>query len=361
MTEITVNSQFARFGKYCLYLAISMILVIPLALIPIPYVGYFAVIANLGLVIRIYIVAKRIQKQLNNENIRIFYSKFLISHLLFWLMQIIMLVMSIFLNIFAAPSGEPAAMATALISLLLYLGIVIAFLIIIGLLQMKAWENLNIFFTENRNMFPEIIIVSVLNGTKKLRTAGKLTMLGFLIITIIVGYILSIIGFFKLGKLRRVEDVSDEFPMATPPPEPAVTAAPEPPKKEEPEPVEDLQFCGNCGTKLNSSWSVCPECGSPLGGEATYQPSPGRPYPQEVRAKPKKTFGSLSLAFGIISFCCCCGFVFGPLAILFGMLGLFKDDDRSLSIIGLVFGIIGAICGFVFLLIFPLSPFYISP
>lgn len=354
MTEITVNRLFAQFGKYCFIMAIFMILVI------IPYVGFIAGIVQFVLVIRIYIVAKRIQKQLNNENIRIFYSRFLIANLLFWVMNVVFILMMILLNVFSPTTSDPSEAAT-IIANILYIAIVLAFLIISGLLQRKAWENLNIFFTENREMFPEIIVVSALNGTKKLRTAGLLTILGFLIITLIVGYILSIIGFFKLGKLRRIEDVSDQFPMAAPPPEPAVTAEPEPPKKEEPEPVEDLQFCGNCGTKLNSSWSVCPECGSPVGGEATYQPSPGRPYPQEVSVKPKKTFGSLSLAFGIISFCCCCGFVFGPLAILFGMLGLFKDDDRSLSIIGLIFGIIGAICGFVFLLLFPLSPFYISP
>ncbi|MBY9008994.1 MAG: hypothetical protein KGD74_03910 [Candidatus Lokiarchaeota archaeon] len=352
MTEITVNSQFARFGKYCFLLAIFMILAI------IPVVGYFAVIAQFAMVIRIYIVAKRIQKQLNSENIRIFYSKFLISYLLFGVLEVVLILMNIFLNVLAAPSGEPEAVASALIFLLVYLGIIVVFMIIIGLLQMKAWENLNIFFTENRNMFPEIIIVSALDGTKKLRLAGKLTMI---VITFIIAYILSIIGFFKLGKLRRVGDVSGEFPMAAPPPEPVVSAAPETPEKEEPEPAKDLQFCGNCGTKLDPSWSVCPECGSPVGEEGTYQPPPVQQYPQEVKAKVSKTFGSLALAFGIISLCCCCGFIFGPLAILFGMLGLFKDDDRSLSIVGLVFGIIGSVCGFIFLFWFLGSALFIGP
>ena len=355
MTEITVNSQFARFGKYCFLLAIFMILSI------IPVVSYFTTIIQIALVIRIYIVAKRIQKQLNNENIRIFYSKFLISFLLMFPLQFVFIIMSIFLNIFAVPSGEgsEATAIASLMFLLVFLSVAIILLIIIGLLQMKAWENLNIFFTENRNMFPEIIIVSALDGTKKLRTAGKLTMLGFLVITIIIAYILSIIGFFKLGKLRRVEDVSDAFPMAAPSPEPAVTAAPEPSEKEEPEIEEDLQFCGNCGTKLAPSWSVCPECGTPIGEEGTYQPPTGRAYPQEIVVKEKKTFGSLALAFGIISFCCCCGPVFGPLAILFGIIGIFKDDSRPLSIIGLIFGILGSICGLIFWLWFLTGTLYI--
>ena len=147
----------------------------------------------------------------------------------------------------------------------------------------------------------------------------------------------------KLSHLRNLEAISAGMPMAKP------TPAPEPAAPVTAEPAEAIEFCGNCGTKLDSSWSVCPECGSPVGGEVPYQPTPGQPLPQEF--KEKKTYGSLSLAFGLISFCCCCGPIFGPLSILFGIIGLRKDDDRSLSIIGLILGIVGTICGIIFWLV----------
>jgi len=63
------------------------------------------------------------------------------------------------------------------------------------------------------------------------------------------------------------------------------------------------------------------------------------------------TYGSLALAFGLLSLCCC-GFVFGSLSLHFGGFGLKKDEDRSLSIIGLFLGIIGTFCGILFFLFF---------
>ena len=237
---------------------------------------------------------------------------------------------------------DPNAVLAALTILLI---ILIVTYILMGIFQMKAWKNLNIFFDENRTMFPEILVIDCLNGTKKLRTAAKCFLLFFLIITVLIGYILTIIGYIKLSHLRNLEAISADMPMAQPTPatEPAAVTA------KSPEPVEAIEFCGNCGTKLESSWRVCPECGSPVGGEVTSQPTPGQPLPQEY--KDKKTYGSLSLAFGLISFCCCCSPIFGPLSILFGIIGIRKDDDRSLSIIGLVLGIIGTICGIFFWLV----------
>jgi hypothetical protein len=80
-----------------------------------------------------------------------------------------------------------------------------------------------------------------------------------------------------------------------------------------------------------------------------YQPTEGQAYPQETKAKKGKTYGSLALAFGLLSLCCFCGFILGPLAIIFSVLGLRKDEDRSLSIIGLVLAIIGTFCGIIFI------------
>lgn len=332
MSEININREFADFGKYCYYTAILLILSIF-----IPFIGivllYFYYMALK--------VIKRINSQLNNENLEQWRSKMTII----LVMQIIFIPVTTIINIYFSfmmdPGMDPTAMLAVLTILLI---ILIGTLIIMGIFQMKAWNNLNIFFDVNRNMFPEILVIDCLNGTKKLRTAGKCFLLFFLIITIIIGYILSIIGYFKLAHLRNLEAVSAEMPMVqpAPAPEPAAAVTPGPPEM-----AEAIEFCGNCGTKLESSWSVCPECGSPVGGEVIYQPTIEQPY----EPKKGKTYGSLGLAFGLISLCCCCGPVFGPLSILFGVLGLFKDEDRSLAIIGLVLGIIGTVCGILFWLV----------
>jgi hypothetical protein len=53
------------------------------------------------------------------------------------------------------------------------------------------------------------------------------------------------------------------------------------------------------------------------------------------------TYGTLALVFGLIGCCCCC---LSPLAIIFGAVGMAKDDETTLAIIGLILGVIGCIC-----------------
>lgn len=68
------------------------------------------------------------------------------------------------------------------------------------------------------------------------------------------------------------------------------------------------------------------------------------PHKQAVESN---TYGVLALISGIFSFLF--GFLFGPLAIIFGIVGIKRYQDKTLSIIGLVLGVIGF---FVFLVLF---------
>jgi len=56
------------------------------------------------------------------------------------------------------------------------------------------------------------------------------------------------------------------------------------------------------------------------------------------------TYGTLALVFGLIG-CCCC--FLAPLAIIFGAIGIAKDDETTLAIIGLILGV----CGVIFLIV----------
>ena len=57
----------------------------------------------------------------------------------------------------------------------------------------------------------------------------------------------------------------------------------------------------------------------------------------------------LSLIFGIVGFCC--GVIFGPIAILLGAIGMRRDEGRGLAIAGLVLGIVTLVC-WILLIIF---------
>jgi len=63
------------------------------------------------------------------------------------------------------------------------------------------------------------------------------------------------------------------------------------------------------------------------------------------------TNGTLALVFGLIGICCC-GFILGPIAIILGAVGLKKDDEQTLSIVGIILGVIALACwifSFIFL------------
>jgi len=63
------------------------------------------------------------------------------------------------------------------------------------------------------------------------------------------------------------------------------------------------------------------------------------------------TNGIISLIFGIIGLCCgwlipipYIGYLFPAVAIIFGIIGIMKDDSHGMAIAGLVLGIISLIC-----------------
>ena len=116
-------------------------------------------------------------------------------------------------------------------------------------------------------------------------------------------------------------------------------------------------FCSNCGIKVNPNWRACPDCGFNLIGvksipqqpvqqyyKSTPQYSPSdtpvkypsdspQQYPQQNYSKPGEKFGGLALLFVILGSLL-------PLflipAIIMGYMGLNRDNDPTLSKIGLV-------------------------
>jgi len=70
------------------------------------------------------------------------------------------------------------------------------------------------------------------------------------------------------------------------------------------------------------------------------------------------TNGIISLIFGIFSLCCgwlvgaflpipFIGYIFPAVAIIFGIIGIIKDDSHGMAIAGLILGIISLICVFL--------------
>lgn len=128
--------------------------------------------------------------------------------------------------------------------------------IVAGAIEMGAWQSFMNFTVQSTNLFPTYIRGNVMEGSKQLKNAGLMSVLIFLVITIIIGWIFQIIGYFKLAKLEEMEFA--ESPVLV---EPIPETAPKPPFASSP---VKTNFCPNCGAKIQGQGKFCGECGSPI-------------------------------------------------------------------------------------------------
>ena len=120
-------------------------------------------------------------------------------------------------------------------------------------------------------------------------------------------------------------------------------------------------YCIECGRELEESWHACPSCGKVRRGAVNVpQPQPQpvaqpQPQPQQypTRAYQKSystggqnSYGTAALVCGIIGLFCG-GILFGIIAIVLGGLGLGRDDNTGMAVIGLVLGLIDFVCFFI--------------
>lgn len=129
--------------------------------------------------------------------------------------------------------------------------------LIAGILEMNAWGSLMMFFDQNRNLFPAYIATEASDGTKNLKTAALMYILSFLIITIFIGWIMRIIGYFKLAKLEQIPAHPGVAAQPTPVSTPTSVSSPTTAQS-------GNNFCPNCGAAIKGAGKFCGECGSSL-------------------------------------------------------------------------------------------------
>lgn len=124
-------------------------------------------------------------------------------------------------------------------------------------------------------------------------------------------------------------------------------------------------YCIECGSEIEESWNACPNCGKVVKGRETSQPQPivqpqpqpqplpyqtnpyqARTYQRSYSTAGQSTYGAVALVCGIIGLFCG-GVIFGIVAIIMGGLGLSRDENSSMAVIGLVLGVIDFVCFFI--------------
>jgi uncharacterized membrane protein len=251
------RNNFYEFGKKFRVIAIASVL----SFIP-PIAPVASIVALVYIILTLGDV-KKINSHLNNPNLEIFRSKYIRSMILILIGIIFLAIGGVSLAInFLIPLYLPPFNSILLPISISILVIGLILLISSAAAQMKAWENLKIYFQNNREAFPINIGQDAIDGCDNLRTSALLFALGFLIITVFIGIILQIVGYFKLAKLDSL--IYEKVPLYQ-----QKTVKTQAPAQETVQTslhmIEITNYCPNCGTKLsNREGRYCPLCGSKI-------------------------------------------------------------------------------------------------
>jgi hypothetical protein len=248
MSQVNVNAEFREFGEKMNVIMICIVLNFVIPGIP-TIVQFIFTITSLKNI-------KKINDQLHNRNLENFRSKYITSMVIMLITSIGMLIAMLpfliniinyaFSLIYTTP--DPYMVLNTLFPMLFWILIIAAIglviIMIASIFQMKAWENLNVFFMENAGMFPGKIAEDAIEGTKNLRTASLCMALIFLLVTGIIGIIYQILGYSKLAKLKDL----DKYTAGPPGQLPATEE-------------KTLRYCASCGSRVDPEKNFCQSCG----------------------------------------------------------------------------------------------------
>ncbi len=249
MSNIDVKSEFLEFGKKMKIVGIMTILVI------IPYVGSF--LSFIGLIFGLMALGdiRNANNKLNQGSLENYRSKYISAIVIRIISTAISAIGSFYTSNwvidFVFTFNFSAIIGSAVILLITFVLNIIA-----AAIEMDAWRSLTDFFNQNRTLFPQHIATEAADGSDKLRSAALMNILSFLIITILIGWILQIVGYFKLAKLEEITRYSDTTPTTTVPIEEL--------ESQPTTPTLELKYCPNCGAKVSGEGKYCVECGSEL-------------------------------------------------------------------------------------------------
>ncbi|TFF63645.1 MAG: zinc ribbon domain-containing protein [Promethearchaeota archaeon] len=247
MASKDVNYEFSQFGSKMKKLGILSILGFIFGLLSnlflvLGIINIIIIIISLAVLFSALGNAKEAGYILNNRLLHEFRSKIIKAFILYLIGLILF---------FGAMMAIIRARRPGIGIFFIVIGVII--LIIAAILRIQGWGRLLRFFEENMSMFPTNIGVDAQSGAKFLKYAGILFLT---VILAFIGFILEIVGYFKLSSLTKLSGSTAVQPTPQPVAQPTqtTTAPATPPKK----------FCPNCGSPITGTERYCAACGSEL-------------------------------------------------------------------------------------------------
>lgn len=255
MAQYNIQQEFTNYGKNMQLVAIFMVLTI------IPYISFIFSILMLVFIFMALGNLRNANYQLNSLNLSEHRSKYITAFIL-KLIGTLVMTASLPLALIPIMSSGYGYGSTWSIIIIMIIPLVIGFIFMIvgAIIEMGAWEQLRLFLEQDsKDLFPDFLKREAINGCNNLRTGALMYALSFLIVTILIGFIFQVIGFFKLAKFSQLPHLSQQVAVPPKPEQPTPVPEPVTPTKE-----EEKRFCPNCGAEIRGAGNFCAECGSPL-------------------------------------------------------------------------------------------------
>lgn len=268
----TLNQNFRDFGNNMYMVGVFLLINIIASLIN-SYIGIGTRIIQYVFLFMALAKIKTINEELNNSFLASYYSKILLSIIFALVGGIVTDIMTIlspmtpmeilqyFRNYGTLPPGTMSRLALqGVFALLTYIAFILEYI---------GYKALSNFFYDNSQMFPALIGRDAAEGASKLKTAALMNILFFLLITLLIGLIYSIIGYFAIGNTLKKLDLT---PMPRPgamygePTLGAVNSKDVFGVKSNMDTTDTTivqpKFCRKCGSPLPEGIEFCPSCGA---------------------------------------------------------------------------------------------------
>jgi len=247
MNNENIKWNFTEFGKNMQIVAITTVLGIAFPFLPIvALIFLFIALGNI----------RKINFQLNDPHLHTFRKKYM-TFFITRIIGLIILAGGIGLLVFMLFDFSFYWFGWEILYSIIPMVIGLSILIASSVIEMRSWENLKTYFENNREHFPEVIVRDAIDGSSKLRSGALMYALGFLGITLIIGFILQVVGYFKLANLYKLKDIQDYEK----PGQPSLSA---PKTIQEPSMEITSNFCYSCGARTSGIGVFCSECGTSL-------------------------------------------------------------------------------------------------